>query len=511
MGKEGLKSGIIVLVVASIFRLMWLTDFPPHLRNDEASLEYNAYSITKTLKDEHGHTLPILFKSFGDWKPGLYIYLTMPFVLLLGPTDLAVRLPGAISGVIAVYLIYHLVFELFSDRKLAMYSALLLALAPWHIAFSRGAWEAQVTVTLTVAAVTCFLRGLKGNDKLLLLSAFLFGCTFLMSHSAKAATPIVVLSLLVVYGRRIIKVKRKTLFLSVLIIALFVLPVVLSFVSGKSTRVEFLFEDSIEFTRLVEKWLEHFSLERMFLTGDGNPQHGGYGFGALMVMDVILFFVGVVVFLRRESGYLPFLFLLLWLVLSPLSSVFTHEGINYVRYMNVFVPVTVVLAMGFRFLRNKKFFWVFAFLYLANFVFFLDAYLVHSSKKSVAWQYGYKQIVNYISPIQNDYQKVYVAQSSDQPYIYFLLYQKYPPAKYQEVSLSVFDPTPLDSGMGRVVLLDNIEFVDLEKTEFPVDKTFLVVVPSKVDYLIDKYKLERLFTVEDALGFPLYEIVSNKI
>src|SRR3990167_2733917 len=94
---------LLVLAVAAILRLWGLGTNPPHLTNDEAALGYNAYSILITAKDEHGEFMPIVFKSFGDWKPGLYIYLTVPWVAIFGLNEFSTRIVGALSGVIAVF------------------------------------------------------------------------------------------------------------------------------------------------------------------------------------------------------------------------------------------------------------------------------------------------------------------------------------------------------------------------------------------------------------------------
>jgi len=76
------KKLMAVLLLAAALRLWSLASVPPHLTPDEAALGYNAYSILKTGRDEHGQFLPIIFKSFGDYKPGLFIYLTIPFVAI---------------------------------------------------------------------------------------------------------------------------------------------------------------------------------------------------------------------------------------------------------------------------------------------------------------------------------------------------------------------------------------------------------------------------------------------
>ena len=106
-----------ILVLATFLRLWNLSNVPPHLTPDEAALGYNAYSILKTGRDEYGQLFPIIFKSFGDYKPGLYIYLTVPSVAIFGLNEFAVRFPGALAGIMAVWLIYLIVRLLFTENK----------------------------------------------------------------------------------------------------------------------------------------------------------------------------------------------------------------------------------------------------------------------------------------------------------------------------------------------------------------------------------------------------------
>ena len=103
----------LIIATALFLRVYKINSNPPGLTPDEASLGYNAYSILKTGKDEYGTFMPIIFKSFGDYKPGLYVYLTVPFVAILGLNETAVRLPSVFSGVFTVFLIYLISKELF--------------------------------------------------------------------------------------------------------------------------------------------------------------------------------------------------------------------------------------------------------------------------------------------------------------------------------------------------------------------------------------------------------------
>ena len=89
---------IIILSLSFILRIYQINSNPPGLTWDEASLGYNAYSILKTGKDEYGSFLPITLKSFGDYKPAVYAYLSLPFIAVLGLNELAVRLPSVLSS-----------------------------------------------------------------------------------------------------------------------------------------------------------------------------------------------------------------------------------------------------------------------------------------------------------------------------------------------------------------------------------------------------------------------------
>src|SRR3989344_1405842 len=90
----------LVILLAFILRFYHLNLTPPSLYWDEASLGYNAYSILKTARDEHGKFLPITnFAAFGDYKPSGYIYLTVPAIAVFDLNEFSVRLPSVFFGV----------------------------------------------------------------------------------------------------------------------------------------------------------------------------------------------------------------------------------------------------------------------------------------------------------------------------------------------------------------------------------------------------------------------------
>src|SRR3989344_5210772 len=93
---------IAIIILAAILSLYKLGEVPSGLYQDETAIGYNAYSLLETGKDEHGVSYPLYFKSFGDYKLPVYIYLTAFSVKTFGLTGFAVRLPSAVFGILSV-------------------------------------------------------------------------------------------------------------------------------------------------------------------------------------------------------------------------------------------------------------------------------------------------------------------------------------------------------------------------------------------------------------------------
>jgi len=99
---------LLIIVLGFLLRIYKLDVRPLGFTWDEAALGYNAYSLLKTGRDEHAQRFPVVFKSFGDYKPGLYIYFTVPSVKLLSLNEFSTRLPSAIFGTLLILVVYLL-------------------------------------------------------------------------------------------------------------------------------------------------------------------------------------------------------------------------------------------------------------------------------------------------------------------------------------------------------------------------------------------------------------------
>jgi 4-amino-4-deoxy-L-arabinose transferase-like glycosyltransferase len=134
---------VITLLCAAGIRLYQLGVVPHGFTWDEAAIGYNGYAVVTTRRDEWLERLPVSFRSFGDYKAPLAIYINGVFTVPLGLNPLIVRLPFALAGVASVAIFYWLLIELFRFQKithvgkLAVLGAAILTRAPvlslaWH-------------------------------------------------------------------------------------------------------------------------------------------------------------------------------------------------------------------------------------------------------------------------------------------------------------------------------------------------------------------------------------------
>src|SRR3989344_4114010 len=97
---------IFIVTLAFFLRIYKISNFPPGLYSDETTYGYNAYSLLKTGADEYGKVWPLTFKSFGDYKPPMTAWLTIPAIAAFGLNEFSVRLPAAIAGTLTVLIVY---------------------------------------------------------------------------------------------------------------------------------------------------------------------------------------------------------------------------------------------------------------------------------------------------------------------------------------------------------------------------------------------------------------------
>ncbi|HVM96258.1 MAG TPA: glycosyltransferase family 39 protein, partial [Candidatus Acidoferrales bacterium] len=156
---------LIVLAGATILRLYDLKNVPGGFFCDEAAFGYNGYAIGKSGYDENGRFLPLLVWSFGGYKNTVYIYTTALTTRLFGTDEFTTRLPAALYGIASIGALYALGSALFNPW-VGLFAAIFLTVAPWHLHFSRIAFEMTPFAFLFTLGAYYLVRFVQGRRTL---------------------------------------------------------------------------------------------------------------------------------------------------------------------------------------------------------------------------------------------------------------------------------------------------------------------------------------------------------
>lgn len=477
---------VLVIFLALILRIYLLGVQPAGFNADEAALGYNAYSLLLTGKDEHGHVIPVNLESFGDFKPALYSYLVLPLIGILGLNEFAVRLPSALMGTLCVYVIYLTAKLTIDDFKVSnltykklkhapLISALALTISPWHLHFSRGAWEVNVATTFILIGYYLALKWVKKHKwYLITLSVVCFTLSMYTYQSARLIAPLVGIILFIINWRLFISNIKQSL-ITLIILFSILLPLGLTIVSsdaGSRLNGVGLLSDEGPLNRVkefrgqypqnlaligkvlhnrpviyslqfIKNYIIHFDGDYLFVNGDKIDRNKTPESGLLYITDIIFILVGLLVIckvINLKSKYL--ISLIGWLIVSPIASALTFQVPHALRSQNMIIPLVIIISIGMSFVisifRNKSnvglYIGISAILLLYGYQLsrYLHEYYAHYEYDyPSSWEYGFKYLSNYIKENEYKYNKILITDKYDQPYIIILFYLKYPPAQFQ--------------------------------------------------------------------------------
>lgn len=341
---------LLILLLATILRFYRLAQVPAGMTWDEAAIGYNGYAVIQTRFDEWLQRLPISFKSFGDFKAPLAIYLTGFFVSLFGMNLWAVRLPFAISGVLAVWGMIKLTAKILpihqplskkrttlSSESLGLLAGLLLAISPWHLHFTRVGFESGLALTLiiwgTYALASYFLISSK-TSLFKRLSFLLGGLTLLVAsmytyHSPKIFVPVFLISLVAIHWK-VLMSKWREFVIGTSFFGLLLLPMIIDsfFGEGLTRGGSLIFSQSRSIIELAQLFLHRLlvHLSPAFLTGGWTDslRHGTEQHSVFLATVFVVMIVGLVGLttqsIKKQGGHSWLKISILWIFLGLLPA-----------------------------------------------------------------------------------------------------------------------------------------------------------------------------------------------
>lgn len=538
---------LIILLLAGFLRFIQIDKIPPSLTWDEAAWGYNAYSLGIDLKDEFGRFLPITYlESFGDFKPPLYAYSAILPIKIFGLNEFAARFSSAFFGTLTILITYFLVKEIFGNKNkkdnkdsielIALLSAFILAVSPWHIMLSRAAFEANVATFFLVTGVWLYLRAINSNRWLLILSAISFVLSMYTFNTTRVVAPLLVIGFLAAYFKDLWRYKKQTLiagFLGTLLI-LPAVPFLLSPQASLRFREVNIFSDLSVIQRtnqqieidnnawwsriihnrriaygveFIRHYIDNLTPSFLFIKGDGNPKFSTQMVGQLYILDIPFLVAGILFLFRKREGswwVIPY-----WLFIGIIPAATARETPHALRIEATLPTFQILVAYGafnvanviknktlkvqeYKKVLRKNFNIsikalpiIFFILYTFSVAYFLHGYFNHYPYEySGEWQYGYKQSIDYVKQTQNQYSKIYITTDLGRPYIYYLFYLKTVP----DIFRSTADVHRDAFGFVDVKQFDKYVFTSNMPENVPQGENYLFVnvsnkVPSNANIL----------------------------
>lgn len=467
----------VILLLGIFLRFNKLEVFPVGLHRDEAFLGYNAYSILKTGSDMSGNFLPLHLKSF-LYSPAGYSYFSIPSIFLFGLNEFSVRFASAFFGSMTILLVFFLTREIFYKNpnrdNFSLLSSFFLSISPWHINLSRTATENTIVVFFLILGIIFYLEYLRETHKYLFLSFLCFGMTLFLYQAPRAFLPIFI-PLMVVIFTDFKKIFKDKFLLGFLYFTVILLPLILVLISPLlSLRISTLSIFHGDYVKLIltqqaandgqsgvpyiatrllhnkvigysliffQNYFKHFSFEFLFTDGGFPDRYRVPFMGILYLYELPLIIYALFSLLKRSARI--GLFLLSWIIISPIGSALTSDDIPNLQRTLLSVPAyTILSGYGlFIFLRqirtfNEKLFKIFLCMTLFVISYFTLYYLVqYYSQQKVykLWfrQDGYKELVGSVDTLLPHYKNAIITDRESSPTIFFLFYGKYDPAKFQ--------------------------------------------------------------------------------
>jgi 4-amino-4-deoxy-L-arabinose transferase-like glycosyltransferase len=473
---------ILIFVLAFLLRVFKLDTIPPALNRDEAGFGYEAYSLLKTARDQHGRFLPLGFENFGVWEYPFQFYLKIPFIALLGLSTFSVRFSVVSVSLVGIFFFYKLATK-WLGPKLALLSTFLLSISSWHFFMSRAGYSQSFYGLAFLLMGTYYL--LFGRSKTSqVIGSIILGLTSFAYPAYFFFLPAYLILISFFYHRKLLIISALILlsaYITFWVPNLKRIPGGM-FYSGIEENLRFnwsdkpvgeslalgykydLLERLLHHPRLslpykaVLNYFDAFSVDFWLKKGRGFESNVE-GFGNLLVYEPLLIIIGLGYLFWTKQKYAPFF--LAWLLISPIASMFTQEPAS-TKLIHMLIPLIIFEAAGVYFLV-KQFKLPLIILIILPVIFFnllyYDAYFRHLPANAGRWwQAGFLDVAQLTQQYPD--QNIYWNAKADFGYIYILFSTSYNPAAFQRLARRQSGPYNLNlvTGFDRYNFPDDIDW-----------------------------------------------------
>ena len=456
-----------ILFIASFLRFWQLGIVPVGVTHDELGYIYNSYSIAKTGKNVFGEFLPFLtwVNKIGWPFLPVPIYFSIPFFWLFELSATVGRLPSAVLGVMDVLLLYILVKQIFNKTGLALLAAFFLAISPWHLHFSRSAYDPNFALFFYLLGIVIFVFEIK-RGRMPIFSPISFGLA-IFSYRGMSVIFLPLIVILAWYGITVLRAKRKQViifFLGVSFVVASLLFVVITngnkYIADASIVDEAKMQEEIDTqirdaqgplllrrlflnkpmyiaNKLRENYVRAYSPEFLFLYTEPSKIYSIWSRGRIYFLDLPFIILGIAYLYKINKSAASFTALLVLIGGLPgMIGGFPYSARNF--FLSVFFPV--LSAGGVLFLLQnvviKQLKIIVIGVLATSYAYILGSYVFdyygrYAFYAGEAWAKSIKDISEVVNKNRQYYKKIIVGNTSFGDFIQYAFYAKIDPRAVQ--------------------------------------------------------------------------------
>lgn len=388
-------NGIISVLILSLFiRLILIDRIPIGINNDELHFIFKAKSFF------YGSHL-----TFDEISSTIFA----PIIGILPQNLFTAKLPYVFTSVLSIFLIYLIVNKITKNKKIAFLVSLVACLNPWSIYTGRTAFDAPIAIFFFL--LTLYL--MMSSKRLFVLFSTISGY---LAFNSYIGTKVIYCPFILISSYYSWKFINKKFGKYYLITAIFSIIITASFIfslydpssvghrlselwtpnSPKITSIVnnerreslrpalslFTNKYTIYFRETFKKYLNNFSPNVLFLSGDSTFTGSLWIHGYFYYIDILLIILGTVFLFKNYRHFLFFISSLIFL--SPIPEAIRSDSIPaYVFHSSFQYPFLFILIGSgifyiYKLLPNKIYKYLFIFIYLLSFINFLNVYLLKS-------------------------------------------------------------------------------------------------------------------------------------
>ncbi len=508
---------VSILALGVFLRFYKLADIPNGLYQDETAIGYNAYAINTTGMDEYGKKFPLYFKSFGDYKLPVYVYLTALSERIFGVTAFAVRFPSALFGTLSILAFYFFITLLTKKNSMALIGAFILAINPWHLHYSRATFEVSVGLFLFLLGSICIAMAYEKRKGYFIAATVLFILALYTYNLTRLLSPLL-FAIVVFFFHRKTHISKMEIWTSAGTALVLLYPFIQTFFNpeGVSSSLgtliftsaavqaplgEFrsylatmplwftkVFFNSVFLTlwQYIVNIYAYFSVDFFFLHGSSHGNHGIGNMGLFYLIELPFMAVGFLTYLREKTK--TYYFVILWTLSVICVAALTRESPHATRSFFLLVPYIILIARGVSWtatrIQNIKIPWqkaVFGTLIICtagmNFIYYFSSYYVRFPiAYASAWRRADQDVSYFIAQNEKYYERIIIDRASGYIYSSLLFYTLFPPSEFQQTVLRLPDDS---EGMSEVVSFGKYEFKDVTDADFLRPRTLIITKPDK--------------------------------